>query len=216
MRRRGQKDKDFESNSFTHRRPLVGGKKVVVDLSRFEKWPPPKPVLLSFFLSFLLLFFLLLRCCGKTDRQRQRDRERCRGKWSDEIRLDWMFFVKIFPRSRQSHITIFRNVLLLRSLSRPRGLRSKARDEKGTKTRGNINTQFGSALSLYVTSQKKNAGCLVVVDNAQHLCKMASSSCSAEEKRFEETTTTKEEEVSRGESGGSSRGGGSGRFVEAQ
>ena len=49
----GEKDKDFESNSFTHQsRPLVGGKKVVVDLSRFEKWPPPKPVLLSFFLSF--------------------------------------------------------------------------------------------------------------------------------------------------------------------
>ena len=84
------------------------------------------------------------------------------------------------------------------------------------KTRGNINTQFGSTLSLYVTSQKKNAGCLVVVDNAQHLCKMASTSCSAEEKRFEETTTAKEEEVSWGDSGGSSRGGGSGRFVEAQ
>ena len=92
----------------------------------------------------------------------------------------------------------------------------RKRETKKEPKRGNINTQFGSTLSLYVTSQKKNAGCLVVVDNAQHLCKMASSSCSAEEKRFEETTTTKEEEVSRGESGGSSRGGGSGRFVEAQ
>ncbi len=96
----GEKDKDFESNSFTHQsRPLVGGKKVVVDLSRFEKWPPPKPVLLSFFLSFFPPPLLL-----PPPTVLRKDRQKENGV----TKFDWIgcFSSRFFPQNSRQSFTL--------------------------------------------------------------------------------------------------------------
>ena len=111
----------------------------------------------SFFLSFFLSSSSSSSSYSVAERQTDRDREteRCRGKWSDEIRLDWMFFVKIFPHSRQSYITIFRNFLCCSGRCHVLGGYVRNRETKKEPKRGNINTQFGSALSLYGPRHKK-------------------------------------------------------------
>ncbi len=74
-----EKDKDA---SFT------AGKKVA--LSRFEKWPPPKPVLLSFFLSFFLSSSSS-SSYGVAERQTDRDRETERDVEENGVtKFDWI------------------------------------------------------------------------------------------------------------------------------
>ena len=69
----GEKDKDFESNSFTHRRPFVGGKKVVVDLYLASKSGRRRNQF--FFLSFFLSSSSSSSSYGVAERQTDRDRE---------------------------------------------------------------------------------------------------------------------------------------------